>query len=89
MTETVTIELDKYLEYKKYYELYKNKDYNDELWKSMYENKLQDMLHQLECAQIALRDQRRDCDIKLENYNKIKHGTFSDKLNFLFSKEQI
>ena len=83
MSETVTVDLDKYLEYKKCYDYAKSEQRTTD----MYERKICELTFINNNLIIELRDEKRNTGIKLDEYNKAKRGSFSDKLNFLFSKE--
>lgn len=83
MCETVTVDLDLYLEYKRCYNYVQNERRQSEL----YEQKLYQLTHDNQILTTQLYNLRVETNIKLENYNKVKSGSFSDKLDFLFSKE--
>lgn len=83
MTETVIVELDKYLEYKKYYDYVQSQNYTN----NIYEKALRDKTYEIDQLRGKLETIAFEAECKLTLYNKAKNGTFVDKLIFLFSKE--
>lgn len=83
MNETVTVDLDLYLEYKRCYKYVQSEQHTTDL----YERKIQELHFEKQRLENLLKSKEIEIEIKLNSYNKVKHGSFSDKLNFLFSKE--